>query len=38
MRRRHGLPIGTARFNHKEIANDLGVVELKQLWMSHARM
>jgi RNA-directed DNA polymerase len=38
MRRRHRLPIGTARFNHKEIANDLGVVELKQLWMSHARV
>ena len=37
MRRRHRLPSGTARFDYKEVHQDLGVVDLEQLWRSHAR-
>jgi len=37
MRRRHRLPNGTVRFDYEEVHQDLGVVELEQLWKSHAR-
>jgi RNA-directed DNA polymerase len=37
MRRRHRLPIGTARFNYEEVHQRLGVVELEKLWLSQAR-
>lgn len=36
MRRRRQLSRGTARFNYKEVHNELGVVELQRLWKSHA--
>ena len=37
MRRRHRLPSATARFDYQEVHHDLKVVELQQLWRSHAR-
>jgi RNA-directed DNA polymerase len=36
MRRRHGLPSETNRFDYAEVHGALGVMELEQLWRSHA--
>jgi RNA-directed DNA polymerase len=37
MRRRHRLPVNTGRFDWREVHEELGVVEMGQLWIAKVR-